>query len=299
MKKLPLIGISAVFGSIIGGYLLEHGNIYVLMQLAEYLIIGGAAVGSLLIMCPPNAFSEILRAIPAVLKGNRIDKNEYVNLLSFLYAIFVKARKEGLLGIERDIEDPEKSPLFKRDLEVLKERHALDFICDNLRIIVLGIPPAELEQMMELEMDTHHQESSVAPAIVAKVADSLPGFGIVAAVLGVVITMGKMGESPEVIGHSVGAALVGTFLGILLCYGLVGPIGTQLEYRANEESKYLEAIRAALNAFASGQQPQIAVETARRVLFSDVRPSFMELENTVRGGGIADQANSPTDGKQE
>lgn len=294
-----LVGIAIVFGSIIAGYLLEHGNIYVLMQFAEFIIIGGAAAGSLLIMCPPNAVSEILRTIPALLKGKRIDKNEYVNLLSFLYAIFMKARKEGLLGIEKDIEDPEKSPLFQRDLEVLKERHALDFICDNLRIIVLGTPPAELEQMMELEMDTHHQESSITPGIIAKVADSLPGFGIVAAVLGVVITMGKMGEPPEVIGHSVAAALVGTFLGILLCYGLVGPIGSQLEYRANEESKYLEAIKAALNAFASGQQPQIAVETARRVLFSDVKPSFVELEKTVRGGSTADQVNTPADGKQE
>ncbi len=278
----PIIGIIIVFGSILGGYLLEHGNIYVLIQPAEFVILGGAAIGSLVITCPPRLLFQILKSLPVILSGSKHSKDSYLSLMGLLFSIFSKIRKEGSLAVEKDIEDPGKSPLFKAYPEILKNHHAVDFICDNLRIFVLGVNPLEMEEMMTVEMDAHHQESGVAPAVITKIADSLPGFGIVAAVLGVVITMGKMSESPEVIGHSVAAALVGTFLGILLCYGFLGPAGAHLEHKAREDSKYLESIKVGILTFAKGSAPQIAVEAARRVLFSDTKPSFKELDSSLR-----------------
>ncbi|MDO8425910.1 MAG: flagellar motor stator protein MotA [Deltaproteobacteria bacterium] len=279
---LPIIGIVIVFGSIIGGYLLEHGNIYVLIQPAEFVILGGAAIGSLVITCPPKLLFKILKCLPTILGGSKYNKDSYLSLMSLLFNIFTKIRKDGSLAIEKDIEDPDKSPIFRAYPDILKNHHAVNFICDNLRIFVLGVNPLEMDEMMSVEMDTHHQESGVTPAVITKIADSLPGFGIVAAVLGVVITMGKMSESPEVIGHSVAAALVGTFLGILLCYGFLGPAGSHLEHKAREDSKYLEAIKMGILTFTKGSAPQIAVEAARRVLFSDTKPSFKELENALR-----------------
>ncbi|HXI09715.1 MAG TPA: flagellar motor stator protein MotA [Thermodesulfobacteriota bacterium] len=278
----PIIGLAVVFGSIIAGYLLEHGNIHVLLQPAELVILGGAAIGSLVITCPPKLLFKILRSLPGVFKGAGATKEKHLSLMSLLYNIFSKTRKDGVLAIEKDIEAPEKSPLFKGHPELLRNHHLTDFICDNLRVFVLGVNHAEMEEMMDLEMDAHHQESELAPSVITKIADSLPGFGIVAAVLGVVITMGKMSESPEVIGHSVAAALVGTFLGILLCYGFLGPVGSNLEHRAREESKLLESAKVGILAFARGAAPQIAVESARRVLFSDSKPSFKELETALR-----------------
>lgn len=277
-----IIGIAIVFGSIIGGYVLEQGNVYVLLQPAELVILGGAAIGSMVIMCPPKILIKILKALPSVLKGGGHSKNSYISLMSLLYTIFMKIKKEGLLAVEKDIEEPEKSPLFKAYPDILRNHHTINFICDNLRVFVVGVDPMEMESMMDIEMEAHHEESGHAPSIVQKVADSLPGFGIVAAVLGVVITMGKMTESPEVIGHSVAAALVGTFLGILLCYGFLGPIGSNMEQRAKEEGKYLEAIKIGILAFAKGSAPQIAVEAARRVLSSDTKPTFKELDTALR-----------------
>ncbi|MBI5588691.1 MAG: flagellar motor stator protein MotA [Deltaproteobacteria bacterium] len=278
----PIIGIAVVFGSIIAGYLLEQGNLHVLIQPAELVILGGAAVGSLVITCPPKLLFKILKSFPIVLKGTGVTKKSHIALMNLLYTIFTKTRKDGILAIESDIENPHKSALFKGYPDILKNHHVVDFICDNLRVFVLGVNPVEIEEMMDLEMDAHHQESSLAPSVITKIADSLPGFGIVAAVLGVVITMGKMSESPEVIGHSVAAALVGTFLGILLCYGFLGPIGSNLEHRARDESKLLESARVGILSFAKGAAPQIAVEAARRVLFSDTKPSFKELEDSLR-----------------
>lgn len=277
-----IIGIIVVFGGIIGGYLMEGGNLHVLYQPAEFVIIGGAGVGSLFIMAPPAILFKIFKSIPAVLGGSKYSKQSYLDLLSLLYELFSRVRKEGLLTIEKDVESPDKSALFKKYPKILANHHAMDFLCDNLRVFVVGVKPMEFEDMMTLELDTHHAESVAGPAMVTKVGDSLPGFGIVAAVMGVVITMGKISEPPEVIGHSVGAALVGTFLGILLCYGLVGPLGNHMELKANEDAKYLEAIKVALIAFAKDMPPQIAIEFARRVLLEDAKPSFKELEEAVR-----------------
>jgi len=279
----PIIGIVIVFGSILGGFVLEQGNVYVLIQPAELMIIGGAALGSLIITCPPKLLIKILKGIPSVISGNSPGKESYLSLLGLLYNIFMKIRKEGLLAIEKDIESPQESPLFNQYPDVLKNHAAVEFLCDNLRVFVMGIKPLDLEHMMDMELEAHHQETSLPPVVITKIADSLPGFGIVAAVLGVVITMGKMGESPEVIGHSIAAALVGTFLGILLCYGLIGPIGNHMEHKAKEEAKFLEAIKVSILAFAKELPPQMAVEAGRKVLFSDAKPSFQELEETLRG----------------
>lgn len=277
-----IIGIIVVFGGIIGGYLMEEGNLSVLYQPAEFVIIGGAGVGSLFIMAPPKLLFKIFKTIPAVMGGSKYSKQSYLDLLSLLYEMFSRVRKEGLLTIEKDIENPQNSPLFKKYPKILADHHAMDFLCDNLRVFVVGVKPMEFEDMMTLELETHHYESVTGPAMVTKVGDSLPGFGIVAAVMGVVITMGKISEPPEVIGHSVGAALVGTFLGILLCYGLVGPLGAHMEHKANEDAKYLEAIKFAILAFAKDMPPQMAVEFARRALLEDTKPSFKELEEAVR-----------------
>lgn len=280
---LALVGIFIVFGSIIGGYLLEAGNIHVLFQPAEFLIIGGAAIGSLIISCPPSLVSNIIKSLPAIITDKKLEKRDYLELLNLLYTIFTIIKKDGLLSIEKAIEKPEESPIFQKYPNILKRHHAVQFICDNLKVFGVGIKPTDFEEIMDIELETQHNESSLPASAITKVADSLPGFGIVAAVLGVVITMGKMSESPEVIGHSIAAALVGTFLGILLCYGLFGPIGTHLEHKAMEEAKYFEAIKLSMLAFfAKDFQAQVAVEAGRRVLFSDVKPSFVELEETVR-----------------
>lgn len=276
-----IIGLIIVFGSIFGGYVMHHGNLHVLVQPSEFVIIGGAAIGSLIIMCTPKTLVKILKSLKTVF-GSAPGKKEYLELLSLLYGLFSKAKKEGLLGVEADIEAPEKSAIFRKYPNILKNHHAIEFICDNFRLYILGVRPHDFEEMMDRELEAHHEEAAVPTAIIGKVADSLPGFGIVAAVLGVVITMGKMSEPPEVIGGSVAAALVGTFLGILLCYGFAGPIGSTLESRAKEDAKYLEAIKVAILSFAKELPPQLAVESARRVLFSDAKPSFKELETTVR-----------------
>ncbi|MBI5233574.1 MAG: flagellar motor stator protein MotA [Deltaproteobacteria bacterium] len=278
----PIIGIIVVYGAIIWGYILEKGNLYVLLQPAEFIIISGAALGSMLIMCSPSTIAKIIKAIPTVIIGKGRDKKDYLALLGLLYSIFSKIKKEGLLAIEQDIEAPQKSGLFKKYPEILGNHHATNFICDNLRVFVVGIKPMEMEGMMDVELDAHHEENAIPTGVIMKVADSLPGFGIVAAVLGVVITMGKMAEPPEVIGHSVAAALVGTFLGILLCYGLLGPIGNHIELKTKEDSKYLEAIKTAILSFAKDMPPNMAVEAARRVLFSDFKPTFQELENSLK-----------------
>ncbi|MBI5599120.1 MAG: flagellar motor stator protein MotA [Deltaproteobacteria bacterium] len=277
-----IIGIIFVLGSIVGGYLMEHGNLHVLMQPAELVIIGGSAAGSLFIMAPPKCLFKIFKALPAVLGGSKYSKDSYLELLSLLYEMFSNIRKEGLLAIEKDIESPDKSALFKKYPKILANHHAMDFLCDNMRVFVVGIKPMEFDEMMTLELETHHTEQATTPGLVTKVADSLPGFGIVAAVMGVVITMGKMAEPPEVIGRSVASALVGTFLGILLSYGFVGPLANNLEHKANEDSKYLAAIKTSLLAFANDMPPQMAVEFGRRVLYEDAKPSFKELEVAVK-----------------
>ncbi len=257
-----LIGIIVVFGSIVAGYLMEHGNLHVLLQPAELLIIGGAAIGTLLIANPLHVIKKIAGGVLAALKGSKINRAFYLESLKMCYELLNKARKDGLLAIESDIEEPDKSAIFSRYPKFLTNHHMRDFVCDTLRMAVTGgIDPFDLDQMMDLDMEVSHRESNAPIAALSTVADSLPGLGIVAAVLGVVVTMGALGGPPEEIGHKVAAALVGTFLGILLCYGLVGPLAANMLKMAEEEHAYVYVIRVIL--------------------------SFNEMEKSLKGGGAA------------
>ncbi|MBA4373194.1 MAG: flagellar motor stator protein MotA [Thermodesulfovibrio sp.] len=278
-----IIGIVVVIVGIIGGYLMEHGNLHVLWQPAELVIIGGAAVGSFLIASPPRMVKLVMKSLGPIFSGAGVGKTEYLELLSLLNMVFSKIRKEGLISIESDIEDPKKSPLFGKYKSVIANHHALDFICDNLKVMITtNMPPYELDNLMEIDIDASHAEEAAAVANLNKVSDSLPGLGIVAAVLGVVITMGKIDSPPAVLGHSIGAALVGTFLGILMCYGFLGPMASKIEAMNADAGIYPKVIKTALVAFVGGAAPQIAVESGRRAIPGSVRPTFAELETALR-----------------
>ncbi|RJR21617.1 MAG: flagellar motor stator protein MotA [Nitrospiraceae bacterium] len=278
-----IIGIVVVLGSVIGGYILEHGNLHLLFQPVELLIIGGAAVGAFLISSPSKVVGLVMKNVARVFSAKAASKAEFLEVLGLLNAIFTKMRKEGLIAIEGDIEKPDESPLFTKYPSILKNHHAVSFICDNLKVIIsANVTPFELENIMDLEMEAHHHEALIPAHAVAKISDGLPALGIVAAVLGVVLTMAKISEPPEVLGHSIGAALVGTFLGVLLSYGFVGPIATNLEHIAEEDGVLLQVIKIALVSFVGGAAPQIAVEYARRVIPSGAKPGFTELEEAMR-----------------
>lgn len=278
-----IIGFIVVAGSVIGGYILEHGNLHVLYQPVELLIIGGAAVGAFIISSPVKVLGQVLKTSMRVFTAKSLSKGEILEVLGVLNAVFSKMRKEGLIAIEGDIEKPEESPIFSKYPSILKNHHALNYLCDNLKVIIsTNVTPHELDDIMEIEMEAHHHEALIPAHTITKIADGLPALGIVAAVLGVVITMGKINEPPEVLGHSIGAALVGTFLGILLSYGFVGPVGTNLEYIAEEDLIAFKVIKIALVSFVGGAAPQIAVEYARRVIPSSAKPGFTELEDALR-----------------
>ena len=278
-----IIGAVIVLACVIGGYVLEHGNLHVLFQPVELLIIGGAALGAFIISSPTKVLGQVIKGTLGVFSAKGHSKNDFLEILGAMNVIFTKMRKEGLIAIESDIENPEESELFTKYPGVLKNHHALSFICDNLKVIIsANVTPFELENIMELEMEAHHHEAMIPAHSVTKVADGLPALGIVAAVLGVVITMGKISEPPEVLGHSIGAALVGTFLGVLLSYGFVAPVGTLLEHIAEEDMLSFQVIKIALVSFVGGAAPQIAVEYARRVIPAGDKPSFAELEEALR-----------------
>jgi chemotaxis protein MotA len=277
-----LIGFIIVFGCVIGGYLLEEGNIHVLFQPVELLIIAGAATGAFVVQSPPKVLTAVLKGLTKVFSKS-MKKENFIEVLSLLNKIFSKMRKEGLIAIENDIENPEESPIFREHQGVMKNHHALQFICDNLKVIISSnISPFELETVMDSEIEAHHKESMVPSETITKIADALPALGIVAAVLGVVLTMGKISEPPAVLGHSIGAALVGTFLGVLLSYGFVGPIGINLAHVVEEEAICFHVIKIALVNFVGGAAPQVAVEFARRVIPSTAKPTFNELEDSLR-----------------
>jgi len=279
-----IIGVIVVFGCVVGGYMLEHGNLSLLIQPVELLIIGGAATGAFFISSTPRVFGLVLKSLGSVLAPRSQSKGKYLELLSLLYQLFSKIRKEGLVSIESDIERPETSPIFRKFPSVLANHHMLSFICDNLKVIITAnIPPHELDNLMDIEIDTHHHEALIPSHSIAKISDGLPALGIVAAVLGVVLTMAKINEPPAVLGASIGAALVGTFLGVLLSYGLVGPIATNLESQAEEGAVPLQVVKVALVAFVGGSAPQMAVEFGRRAIPDREKPTFDELEKTVRG----------------
>lgn len=277
-------GIAVVVVAVIGGFLMEKGNPAVLVQPAELVIIFGSAIGSFLIASPGKVARAVVAHFGSLFKARGRTKGEYVALLTLLYQVFSKIRKEGLVSIEADIEEPQKSSLFAKYPAVLRDRRALNFICDNLKVIVTtSVPPHELDSLLDIEIETFLHHAMVPSHSVSRVADSMPGLGIVAAVLGVVLTMGKIDQPPSVLGHSIGAALVGTFLGVLACYGFLGPMAANLEYQAKEDETYLQVIKLAVVSFVGGSAPQMAVEFGRRAIPGDAKPTFEELEQAIRG----------------
>jgi len=280
-----IIGIVIVFGCVVAGYLMEHGNLRVLIQPAELIIIGGASVGTLLVANPLHILKKIANGIGGVFGGSKFGKQTYIQALKMMYDLLNKARKDGLMALESDVEEPEKSPVFSKNPSFLKNHHVRDFVCDSLRMAITGIDAFDLDQMLDLDLEVHHQDSAAPTAALSTMADSLPGLGIVAAVLGVVITMGALGGPPEEIGHKVAAALVGTFLGILLCYGLVGPIAANMTKATEEEHAFLYVMRVLMVSFLKGTAPIMAVEMARRAVPGHVRPTFQELEKACRDKG--------------
>jgi chemotaxis protein MotA len=283
-----IIGIVVVFGCIVAGYLMEHGNLKVLMQPAELVIIGGASLGTVLVANPLYVLKQVIAGILGSLKGSPFSKQKYLDTLKMIFDLCNKARKEGLVALEADVDAPDKSPIMSKYPSFVKDHHSCNFVCDTLRMAVSGgVEPFDVDQMLEMDMDVHHHEASQPVSALSSMADALPGLGIVAAVLGVVITMGSLGGPPEEIGHKVAAALVGTFLGILLCYGLVGPVAANMAKTVEEEHCYQQVLRVAIIAFIKGTPPIMAVEVARRAVPAHVRPSFQELEKSCRGGGEA------------
>src|ERR1035438_571815 len=251
-----IVGILVVFGAIAGGYLMEKGILAVLMQPAELLIIGGAAIGTILIANPRHVLMGVVQGMVGVFAGSKFTGQRYLDSLKMLYELFNHARRNGLAALETDIEEPEKSKIFSACPSVLNNHHAVHFICDTMRTACAGVVDLfDVYQMMELDMEVHHHDSVQPVAALTTMADSLPGLGIVAAVLGVVITMGSLGGPPEEIGHKVAAALVGTFLGILLCYGLFGPLASNMAKTADNEKEYLHVLRVSMTAFNKGLPP--------------------------------------------
>lgn len=283
-----IIGIVVVIGAILGGYLMEKGPIMVLVQPAELVIIGGSALGTILIANPLPTVIKLLKGVLGILGGSKYTQAFYLESLKMLSDLFQFARKSGLPKLEADVDDPEKSAIFSKYPKFLADHHAVSFVCDTLRMFIsAGADPFDLDQMMELDMDVHHHETHQPTAALSSMADSLPGLGIVAAVLGIVITMGAIGGPPEQIGHKVAASLVGTFLGILLCYGFIGPIAANLTKINEAEGHYYHFLRVGVLAFIKGSSPMTAVEFARRSIPSSLRPSFKEMEATCRGGASA------------
>lgn len=278
-----IIGALVVLGSVIGGHLLSKGHLLALWQPNELLVIGGAAFGAFLMSNPMKIVKAVFAGVPAVIKGSKYDKAMYMDLLSLIYQLFMKARKDGLMSLEPHVDSPGESDIFTTYPDILKDHHALHFLTDYLRLLVSGNMEAhQLENLMDIELETHHNEASQPSNAVTKVSDGLPGFGIVAAVLGVVITMGYIGGDPAELGHHVAAALVGTFLGILLAYGFVGPVAVAMEHLAREQTKYLECIKVCLLAYLHGYSPALIVEFGRKVLYTTERPTFHELEERIK-----------------
>jgi len=260
----------------------------VLFQPGELVIIGGSAIGTILIANPIATLIRLSKALISVIGGTKYTQPFYLDSLTMLYDIFGYARKAGMSKLEGDVDNPAASPLFSKYPKLLADHHALDFVCDTFRVFISsGVDPFDLDQMMELDMEVHHHEAQQHVSALSSVADALPGLGIVAAVLGVVITMGAIGGPPEEIGHKVAAALVGTFLGILLCYGFFGPLSANMARMNESDGQYFHFLRVGLLAFVKGSSPITSVEFARRSIPSSIRPSFKEMEAICRGGAAA------------
>ncbi|HXT19096.1 MAG TPA: flagellar motor stator protein MotA [Gemmatimonadaceae bacterium] len=278
-----IVGLVIVFGSILMGFTMHHGHVIVLLQWSEFIIIGGAAFGAFLIGNPMSVVKGAFASMLGLLKPNPYSEKAYGELLKVLYDVFQKARKDGLVGLEAHIEEPDKSDIFKKYEFFSHHHHALPFLCDTLKVLLSGaVEDHHLAEILEMDLEKLHEEENAIPSALTTIADAMPGFGIVAAVLGVVITMGSIGGSAQSIGEKVAAALVGTFLGILLSYGVMNPIAKAIEVRNRAEASYMSCIRTALLAFARGDAPMTCVEFARRNIEPVDRPTFSELEALTR-----------------
>jgi chemotaxis protein MotA len=281
-----IIGFITVFVCVFGGFMWSGGQLLALWHPPELMIIGGGALGAFIVANPPVILKAVGGKLPGLFKGSAYSKQSYLDLLALLYEVFQKARKEGLMSLEAHVDEPDKSSIFTKYPQILANHHAMDFLTDYLRLMVTGTANAfEMENLMDQELETHHHEVMAPGGAVQGMADGLPAFGIVAAVMGVVITMGSISEGPEIIGAKVAAALVGTFVGILLAYGFAGPIASALNAEAENDSKFIEVIKVSLLASLNGYSPQVAVEFGRKVIFSSDRPGFNELEDYVKQKG--------------
>ena len=280
---LVIIGYIFVISAVFGGFLLAGGHVAALLQPVELIMIGGAAVGSFMVGNNAKALRGTLKVLPTVLKGSKYTKDLYMELMTLLFEILSKVRKEGLMSVEGDIDAPEESPIFSKYPRILEDHHVIEFMTDYLRLMVSGNMDAfQIENLMDNEIETHHAEGEVPVHALAKLGDAMPAFGIVAAVMGVVHTMESVGLPPSELGILIAHALVGTFLGILLSYGFVTPLSTLLEQKLHESSKMLQCVKVTLLASLNGYAPALAVEFGRKVLFSTERPSFLELEDHIK-----------------
>lgn len=280
---LVIFGYIVVVGAVFGGFAMGGGHLGSLLQPIELLMIGGSAAGAFVVGNSSKAIKATLRTLPSIFKGSKYTKAAYMELMALLYEILAKVRKEGLMSIEADVDNPKQSPLFAKYPRILGDHHAVEFMTDYLRLMVGGnLNAMEIESLMDSEIETHHQEGEMPVHIISKVGDGLPAFGIVAAVMGVVHTMESVGIPPAELGKLIAAALVGTFLGILLSYGFIGPLAGRVEQRLHESTKLFECIKVTLLASLNGYSPALAVEFGRKVLYSTERPSFSELEQHVK-----------------
>lgn len=280
---LIIIGFVVVLACVAGGYLAGGGHLAVLWQPFEFLIIFGTMVGAMIIGNSAASLKELLKAVPGLLKGGAGTKGNYIDLLSTLYTLFKLAKSKGDIAVEPHIEKPKESSIFQNYGFVARNHHLVEFICDNFRLLTLGSHNShELEAVMDLEIEAHKHHHGLIAGAVSNAADALPALGIVAAVLGVIHTMGSITEPPEVLGHLIGGALVGTFSGVLAAYGIVAPIAKALEGKFAAEDHFFEVAKTALVAHTQGYAPQISVEFARKTLGASVRPSFSELDEKLQ-----------------
>jgi chemotaxis protein MotA len=277
-----LIGLGVVFGSVIVGYTMHHGHLGVLMQISEFIIIGGAAMGSMLVGNPPSVVANTFKQCIGLLKGNPYKKGVFSELLQLLFELFQVAKRDGMLALEPHVERPHESEIFSRYPFFASNHHATAFLTDTLKVLLTGsVASHDLAEILELDLERHHEEAMVVPGVLAKVGDAMPGFGIVAAVLGVVITMGSIGGAAQEIGSKVAAALVGTFIGILLAYGVFQPLAQACENVVRCEATYMGCIKTAILSFSRGDPPITIAEFARRNVEPGLRPSFTEMEEMI------------------
>lgn len=279
-----IVGSVVVIVSVLVGFMVAGGQPVLLIQPSEFLVIGGATIGSLLITAPLSLVKKIVAAIPHAIKHKGSSKEDYLELLKAFNDLFLVAQRDGLIAIEKHIEKPEESDILSRNKKFINDSFAKSYFCDTMKVMLSGgVPPHEIESLLDTEIETFEMERKPIAATLSKTGDALPGLGIVAAVLGIIVTMGSINEGAEVVGHHVASALVGTFLGVLMSYGFVGPLATNMEHNLEHEIRYLETIKACIVAYAKGNPPIIAVEIARRTIFTDERPTFGELEAYIRG----------------